>query len=304
MDRSDPNFKSLSNECRKAVKNDHEEISKDRLLQVAQNKKTPGGEGRRPRRRDGKCEEWIQFESWRTDGSDLGTDGPRRKLRNVDESVEQWKNKNELLKEELSNSESMWAKEKESLKRTVRYLRKDAEKRRCRAENAEKALKVAKRGQMFEENDEESAEESEASEDYLSMRERLRRRSSRRDMSTDSAKRPSGQKERQEKKTFSGTSKWDKNSARWDEKVATWPNGAWLERCGRKTLHSYQSGEKISDCRSSRSQKSTTETFKEIVASMNKMMRVAALPEPKVFDVSGCFGEFNRTFLMKFREVV
>uniref|UniRef100_A0A8R1ID53 Reverse transcriptase domain-containing protein n=1 Tax=Caenorhabditis japonica TaxID=281687 RepID=A0A8R1ID53_CAEJA len=39
MDRSDPNFKSLSNECRKAVKKDHEEFAKDRLLQSAQNKK-------------------------------------------------------------------------------------------------------------------------------------------------------------------------------------------------------------------------------------------------------------------------
>uniref|UniRef100_A0A8R1IQH3 Uncharacterized protein n=1 Tax=Caenorhabditis japonica TaxID=281687 RepID=A0A8R1IQH3_CAEJA len=123
-------------------------------------------------------------------------------------------------------------------------------------------------------------------------------------MSTDSAKRPSGQKARQEKKTFSGASKWDKNSARWDEKVAKWPNGAWWERGARKSLHSEKSGEKRSDCRSSRSQKSTAETVKEVVASMNKMMRVAALPEPKVFYGSGSFGEFKRTFLMKFREVV
>uniref|UniRef100_A0A8R1HGP5 Uncharacterized protein n=1 Tax=Caenorhabditis japonica TaxID=281687 RepID=A0A8R1HGP5_CAEJA len=49
-------------------------------------------------------------------------------LRNVDESVEQLRNENELLKEELSNSESMWAKEKEILKRTVRDLSKNAEK--------------------------------------------------------------------------------------------------------------------------------------------------------------------------------
>uniref|UniRef100_A0A8R1DW80 Uncharacterized protein n=1 Tax=Caenorhabditis japonica TaxID=281687 RepID=A0A8R1DW80_CAEJA len=40
MDRSDPNFKSLSNECRETVKKDHEEFSKDRLLQAAQNKKS------------------------------------------------------------------------------------------------------------------------------------------------------------------------------------------------------------------------------------------------------------------------
>uniref|UniRef100_A0A8R1E6W9 Reverse transcriptase domain-containing protein n=1 Tax=Caenorhabditis japonica TaxID=281687 RepID=A0A8R1E6W9_CAEJA len=40
MDRTDPNFKSLSNECREAVKKDHEEFAKDRLLQAAQNKKT------------------------------------------------------------------------------------------------------------------------------------------------------------------------------------------------------------------------------------------------------------------------
>uniref|UniRef100_A0A8R1EHM6 Endonuclease/exonuclease/phosphatase domain-containing protein n=1 Tax=Caenorhabditis japonica TaxID=281687 RepID=A0A8R1EHM6_CAEJA len=40
MDRSDPNFKSLSNECREAVKKDHEEFAKDRLLQAAQNKKS------------------------------------------------------------------------------------------------------------------------------------------------------------------------------------------------------------------------------------------------------------------------
>uniref|UniRef100_A0A8R1ELP2 Reverse transcriptase domain-containing protein n=1 Tax=Caenorhabditis japonica TaxID=281687 RepID=A0A8R1ELP2_CAEJA len=40
MDRTDPNFKSLSNECREAVKKDHEEFAKDRLLQAAQNKKS------------------------------------------------------------------------------------------------------------------------------------------------------------------------------------------------------------------------------------------------------------------------
>uniref|UniRef100_A0A8R1I4C8 Reverse transcriptase domain-containing protein n=1 Tax=Caenorhabditis japonica TaxID=281687 RepID=A0A8R1I4C8_CAEJA len=40
MNRSDPNFKSLSNECREAVKKDHEEFAKDRLLQAAQNKKS------------------------------------------------------------------------------------------------------------------------------------------------------------------------------------------------------------------------------------------------------------------------
>uniref|UniRef100_A0A8R1EDT1 Reverse transcriptase domain-containing protein n=1 Tax=Caenorhabditis japonica TaxID=281687 RepID=A0A8R1EDT1_CAEJA len=40
MDRSDPNFKSLSNECREAVKKDYEEFAKDRLLQAAQNKKS------------------------------------------------------------------------------------------------------------------------------------------------------------------------------------------------------------------------------------------------------------------------
>uniref|UniRef100_A0A8R1EJK8 Uncharacterized protein n=1 Tax=Caenorhabditis japonica TaxID=281687 RepID=A0A8R1EJK8_CAEJA len=183
-------------------------------------------------------------------------------LRNVDDSVEQLKNENELLKEEFSNSESMWTKEKESLKRTVRDLSKNAEKWRCRAEDAEKAIKVAKRGHVVNE----SGDESQASEDYLSMRERLRRRSSRRDMSTDSARRSSGQEARQEKKKCSGASKWDKNSAR--------------------------------------SQKSTAETVKEVVASMNKMMRVAALPEPKAFDGSGSFREFKRTFLMKFRDVV
>uniref|UniRef100_A0A8R1DJ17 CCHC-type domain-containing protein n=1 Tax=Caenorhabditis japonica TaxID=281687 RepID=A0A8R1DJ17_CAEJA len=53
-----------------------------------------------------------------------------------------------------------------------------------------------------------------------------------------------------------------------------------------------------------RSQKSTAETVKEVVASMNKMMRVAALPEPKVLDGSGSFREFKRTFLMKYSEVV
>uniref|UniRef100_A0A8R1ELF0 Uncharacterized protein n=2 Tax=Caenorhabditis japonica TaxID=281687 RepID=A0A8R1ELF0_CAEJA len=40
MDRSDPNFKSLSNECREAVKKDLEEFAKDRQLQDAQNKKS------------------------------------------------------------------------------------------------------------------------------------------------------------------------------------------------------------------------------------------------------------------------
>uniref|UniRef100_A0A8R1E9U2 Reverse transcriptase domain-containing protein n=1 Tax=Caenorhabditis japonica TaxID=281687 RepID=A0A8R1E9U2_CAEJA len=40
MDRSDPKFKSLSNECREAVKKDHAEFAKDRLLQAAQNKKS------------------------------------------------------------------------------------------------------------------------------------------------------------------------------------------------------------------------------------------------------------------------
>uniref|UniRef100_A0A8R1E5Q7 Reverse transcriptase domain-containing protein n=1 Tax=Caenorhabditis japonica TaxID=281687 RepID=A0A8R1E5Q7_CAEJA len=40
MDRLDPNFKSLSNECREAVKKDHEEFPKDRLLQAGQNRKS------------------------------------------------------------------------------------------------------------------------------------------------------------------------------------------------------------------------------------------------------------------------
>uniref|UniRef100_A0A8R1EIF6 Uncharacterized protein n=1 Tax=Caenorhabditis japonica TaxID=281687 RepID=A0A8R1EIF6_CAEJA len=42
MDRSDLNFKSLSNECPESVKKDHEEFDKDRLLQAAQNKKSHG----------------------------------------------------------------------------------------------------------------------------------------------------------------------------------------------------------------------------------------------------------------------
>uniref|UniRef100_A0A8R1EI91 Uncharacterized protein n=1 Tax=Caenorhabditis japonica TaxID=281687 RepID=A0A8R1EI91_CAEJA len=188
-------------------------------------------------------------------------------VRNAKESAEELRDEYEMLKEEFSSSRSKWVKEKEQLKNTVRDLSKTAEKWRRRAEEAEMA---AKRGQMFEEKDDESDEESEASEDYLSMRERLRRRSCRQDMSTDSARRPSGQEARPEKKKCSGASKWDKNSARWDEKVAKWPNGAWWERGGRKTLHSEQSGEKRSDCRNSRSQKSTAETVKEVVASMNK----------------------------------
>uniref|UniRef100_A0A8R1EVK4 CCHC-type domain-containing protein n=1 Tax=Caenorhabditis japonica TaxID=281687 RepID=A0A8R1EVK4_CAEJA len=114
----------------------------------------------------------------------------------------------------------------------------------------------------------------------------------------------SGQEPRPEKKKCSGASKWDKNSAKWDEKVAKWPNGAWLERGDRKTRCSEQDGETKSGSRSSTSQKTTAETIKEVVESMNKMMRVAALPEPKMFDGSGSFGEFKRTFLMKFREVV
>uniref|UniRef100_A0A8R1IFP3 Uncharacterized protein n=1 Tax=Caenorhabditis japonica TaxID=281687 RepID=A0A8R1IFP3_CAEJA len=224
-------------------------------------------------------------------------------VRNASESVEELRNENERLKEKLSNSESIWTREKEELKSTVRKLSKTAEKWMCRAEDAEKAIKVAKRGHVVNENGNESAEEAEASEDFLSMRERLRRRSRRRDMSTDSARRPSGQEARQEKKKCSSASKWDKNSARWDEKVAKWPNGAWLERGDRKTRCSEQDGETKSGSRNSTSQKSTAETVKEVVASMNKMMRVAALPEPKVFDGSGSFGEFKRTFLMKFREV-
>uniref|UniRef100_A0A8R1IPN4 Uncharacterized protein n=1 Tax=Caenorhabditis japonica TaxID=281687 RepID=A0A8R1IPN4_CAEJA len=180
-----------------------------------------------------------------------------------------------------SAEESKWAKEKKQLKNTIRDLSKTAEKWRCRAEYAEKAIKVAKQGHVVNENGDESEEESEASEDYLSMRERLRRRSSRHDMSTDSARRLSGQEARPEKKKCSGASKWDKNSARWDEKVAKWPNGAWLERGDRKTRCSEQDGETNSGSRSSTSRKTTAETVKEVVASMNKMMRVAALPEPK-----------------------
>uniref|UniRef100_A0A8R1DFW6 Retrotransposon gag domain-containing protein n=1 Tax=Caenorhabditis japonica TaxID=281687 RepID=A0A8R1DFW6_CAEJA len=155
-------------------------------------------------------------------------------VRNANESAEELRDEYEMLKEEFSSSRSKWAKEKEQLKNTVRDLSKTAEKWRCRAVDAEKAIKVAKRGHVVNENGDESAEESEASEDFLSMWERLRRRSSRQDMSTDSARRPSGQEARQEKKKSPGVSKWDKNSARWDEKVAKWPNGAWLERGDRK----------------------------------------------------------------------
>uniref|UniRef100_A0A8R1IRN6 CCHC-type domain-containing protein n=1 Tax=Caenorhabditis japonica TaxID=281687 RepID=A0A8R1IRN6_CAEJA len=177
-------------------------------------------------------------------------------VRNAKESAEELRDEYEMLKEEFYSSRSKWAKEKEQLKNTVRDLSKTAEKWRRRTKEAEMA---AKRCQMFEEKDDESDAESEASEDYLSMRERLRRRSSRQDMSTDSARKPSGQEAIQEKKKCSGASK---------------------------------------------SQKSTAETVKKVVASMTKMMRVAALPEPKVFDGIGSFEEFKITFLMKFREVV
>uniref|UniRef100_A0A8R1EQV9 Uncharacterized protein n=1 Tax=Caenorhabditis japonica TaxID=281687 RepID=A0A8R1EQV9_CAEJA len=180
-------------------------------------------------------------------------------VRNAKESAEELRDEYEMLKEEFSSSRSKWVKEKEQLKNTVRDLSKTAEKWRRRAEEAEMA---AKRGQMFEEKNDESDEESEAREDYLSMRERLRRRSCRQDMSTDSARRPSGQEARQEKKKCSGASKWDKNSARWDEKVAKWPNGAWLERGDRKTRCSEWDGETRSGSRSSTSQKSTAETVK------------------------------------------
>uniref|UniRef100_A0A8R1DSV8 Uncharacterized protein n=1 Tax=Caenorhabditis japonica TaxID=281687 RepID=A0A8R1DSV8_CAEJA len=207
-------------------------------------------------------------------------------VRNAKGSAEELRDEYEMLKEEFSSSRSKWVKEKEQLKNTVQDLSKTAEKWRRRAEEAEMA---AKRGQMFKEKDDESDEESEASEDYPSMRERLRRRSSRQDMSTDSARRPSGQEARQEKIKFSGTSKWDKNGARdvagrhcTVSRVAR--REATVEVQGRRSLQ--------------------RKIVKEVVASMNKMMRVAALPEPKVFDGSGSFGEFKRTFLMKFREVV
>uniref|UniRef100_A0A8R1ED04 Uncharacterized protein n=1 Tax=Caenorhabditis japonica TaxID=281687 RepID=A0A8R1ED04_CAEJA len=94
-------------------------------------------------------------------------------MRSTNECAEKWRNKYEMLKKELLDSQNKWAMEKENLKSAVRELSKTAGNLRRRAEEAEMTATAAKQGQWIRKNADSSSNESETSEELLSMRERI-----------------------------------------------------------------------------------------------------------------------------------
>uniref|UniRef100_A0A8R1I7D6 CCHC-type domain-containing protein n=1 Tax=Caenorhabditis japonica TaxID=281687 RepID=A0A8R1I7D6_CAEJA len=208
-------------------------------------------------------------------------------MRSTNECAEKWRNNYEMLKQELFDLQNKWAVEKENLKSAVRELSKTAGHLRRRAEEAEMTATAANQGQWMRNNADGSSDESKTSEELFSMREKIQGQASWKARRSTASRISSWQATQKENKRQSESTREQRSSA-WAEKHA-------LDE---------ESAEEDSLPEGWRLENPRKDIVKETIMSMAKMMRSSALPEPRAFDGAGNFGEFKRTFLMKFRDVI
>uniref|UniRef100_A0A8R1IDP0 CCHC-type domain-containing protein n=1 Tax=Caenorhabditis japonica TaxID=281687 RepID=A0A8R1IDP0_CAEJA len=223
----------------------------------------------------------------------------------------QEKEENEKLKKDIFNFQELHKTEKRELELKVEKLEEELDRARRRLEVAEKAAKSEKKRALeMKSNLERAASESDESDDYDEIRKQIQARSTRagpgRRWSRSSAQ-PQAKDCKRTPETYSaGTSKWDVESVEVKRKVSSWLEEN-SERRGIeesvKLRRTQKREEERSEAESWRSRESE-KMIKSTMISMSKMMRSSAMPEPKVFDGMGNFGEFRRTFMMKYKEVV
>uniref|UniRef100_A0A8R1II18 Uncharacterized protein n=2 Tax=Caenorhabditis japonica TaxID=281687 RepID=A0A8R1II18_CAEJA len=223
-------------------------------------------------------------------------------MRSTNECAEKWRNNYEMLKKELLDSQKKWAVEKENLKSAVRELSKTAGHLRRRAEKAEMMATAAKQGQWIRKNADGSSNESETSEELFSMREKIQGQASWKARRSTASRISSWQATQKEDKRQSESTR-EQRSAAGAEKDEKWPYGKWRESRSKQVL-AEECAEEDSLPEGWRLENPRKDIVEETIVSMAKMMRSSALPEPKVFHGAGNFGEFKRTFLMKFRDVI
>uniref|UniRef100_A0A8R1I8P0 Uncharacterized protein n=1 Tax=Caenorhabditis japonica TaxID=281687 RepID=A0A8R1I8P0_CAEJA len=198
--------------------------------------------------------------------------------------------------------DNKWAVEKENLKSAVRELSKTAGHLRRRAEEAEMTATAAKQGQWIRKNADGSSNESETSEELFSMREKIQGQASWKARRSTASSISSWQATQKKDKRQSESTR-EQRSAAGAEKDEKWPYGKWRTSRRHHAL-AEECSEEDSLLEGWRLENPRKDIVKETIVSMAKMMRSSALPEPKVFDGAGNFGEFKRTFLMKFRDVI